>query len=86
MPNVLNAAVKAGVEGFLDTGNAEYRRRAYMDFATTLLVFIITFVILGFIGKFLWNGVIVDLFSFAKPARSVWQILGLMIFASLLLN
>ena len=86
MPNVLNAAVKAGVEGFLDTGNAEHRRRAYMDFASTLLVFIITFIILGFVGKFLWNGVVVDLVSFAKPARSIWQILGLMIFVSLLLN
>lgn len=84
MPNVLNAAVKAGVEGFLDTGNAEYRRRAYVDFTTMVLVFIITLVILGFVGKFLWNGVIVDLFSFAKPARSVWQILGLMIFVGLL--
>jgi hypothetical protein len=86
MPNVLNAAVKAGVEGFLDTGNAEHRRRAYMDFASTFLVFVITLIILGFVGKFLWNGVIVDLVSFAKPARSVWQILGLMIFVSLLAN
>jgi len=85
MPNVLNAAVKAGVEGFLDTGNAEHRRRAYVDFTTMILVFIITLVILGFVGKFLWNGVIVDLFSFAKPARSVWQILGLMIFVGLLI-
>jgi hypothetical protein len=86
MAPVINAAVKAGVEGFLDAGNAEHRRRAYVDFTTTLLVFILTLVILGFVGKFLWNGVIVDLFSFAKPARSVWQILGLMIFVSLLLN
>jgi hypothetical protein len=85
MTNVLNAAVKAGVEGFLDTGNAENRRRAYVDFTATVLVFIITFVILGFVGKFLWNGIIVDLFSFAKPARSVWQILGLMIFVYLIL-
>jgi hypothetical protein len=85
MPGVLNAAVKAGVEGFLDRGNAEHRRRAYVEFATMFLVFILTLVILGFVGKYLWNGVIVDLFSFAKPARSVWQILGLMVFAGLIL-
>jgi len=85
MPSVLNAAVKAGVEGFLDRGNAEHRRRAYVEFTTMLLVFILTLVILGFVGKFLWNGVIVDLFNFAKPARSVWQILGLMVFAGLIL-
>jgi hypothetical protein len=83
MSGVLNAAVKAGVEGFLDSGNAEHRRRAYIDFTTMILVFILTLVILGFVGKFLWNGIIVDLFTFAKPARSVWQILGLMVFVSL---
>ena len=30
-----------------------------------------------------WNNIIVDLFSFAKPARTIWQILGLMIFWTL---
>ena len=79
----MNASVKAAVEGFLDSGSAEYRRRAYIDFTTYLIAFIVTLVILGFVGKFLWNGVVVDLFSFAKPARSVWQILGLMVFVSL---
>ena len=83
MANVLNAAVKAGVEGFMDNGNAERRRVAYVDFMTQFLVFILVLVVLGFIGKYLWNGVIVDLFSFAKPARSVWQILGLMVFVML---
>ena len=83
MTNVLNAAVKAGVEGFIDNGNAERRRVAYVDFMTQFLVFILVLVVLGFIGKYLWNGVVVDLFTFAKPARSVWQILGLMVFVML---
>lgn len=83
MTNVLNAAVKAGVEGFMDNGNAERRRVAYVDFMTQFLVFILILVVLGFIGKYLWNGVVVDLFTFAKPARSVWQILGLMVFVML---
>jgi hypothetical protein len=83
MSGVVNASVKAAVEGFLDNGSAEHRRRAYIDFTTYIIAFIVTLVILGFVGKLLWNGVIVDLFSFAKPARSVWQILGLMIFVSL---
>ena len=84
MTNVLNAAVKAGVEGFMDNGNAERRRVAYVDFMTQILVFVLVLVVLGFIGKYLWNGVVVDLFSVAKPARSVWQILGLMVFISLI--
>jgi len=69
----------------MDQGNAEHRRRAYMSFVSVTLTFIFAIVILSFVGKLLWNGVIVDLFSFAKPARSIWQILGLMIFVSLLM-
>lgn len=80
---VINGAARAAVEGFLDQGNAEHRRRAYVEFATMLLSFILALVILGFIGKYLWNGVIVDLFTFAKPAKSIWQIVGLMIFVML---
>jgi len=41
-------------------------------------------VILGFVGKLLWNEVVVELISVAKPARSVWHIIGLMIFTTLM--
>ena len=68
----------------MDSGNVTQRREAYADLATKLLAFIISLIILGFIGKFLWNGVIVDLLSIAKPAKSIWQIIGLMILISLL--
>ena len=84
MSGVLAASCKAAVEGFLDTGNVEQRRRAYVEFATVVLAFIVALVILGFIGKYLWNGVVCDLISFAKPAKSLWQIVGLMIFVSLI--
>jgi hypothetical protein len=36
------------------------------------------------VGKWLWNNVIIDLFTIAKPVRSIWQILGLMIFLALI--
>jgi len=85
MPSLIGGFARATAEGFMDQGNAEYRRRAYMDFVTVVLSYVFAIVVLSFIGKFLWNGVIVDLFSFAKPMRSIWQILGLMIFISLLL-
>jgi len=83
MSGVLGAVAKAGVEGFLDVGNADQRRATYADFLSVLIAYLIAIVILAFIGKFLWNGVIVDLFSFAKPVRSIWQILGLVIFLAL---
>jgi hypothetical protein len=80
---MLGAACHAVVEGFV-TGSADARRDAYVNFAATILSFVISFVIIGFVGKFLWNGVIVDLFSFAKPAKSFWQLIGLMLFVCLL--
>lgn len=80
---VLKAASTALVESFVSKGNAENRREAYMDFVATIFTFIIAIVILGFVGKYLWNAVVVDLFSFAKPVRSVWQILGLVLFLAL---
>ena len=83
---MLGSVCKAAVEGFMDVGSAERRRETYVDFVAALLAFILALIILSFVGKLLWNGIVVDLFSFAKPARSIWQILGLMVFVSLMLG
>ena len=80
---VVNTATKAAVEGFVGLQSSEKRRDAYVEFVSIILAFFLAIVILGFIGKWLWNEVVVDLFSFAKPARSFWQIIGLMLFVSL---
>ena len=82
---LVNVATKAGVEAFVGTENSQSRRDAYVNFIAFLLAFIISLIILGFIGKFLWNEVVVDLFSFAKPARSFWQIIGLLYFVSIIM-
>jgi hypothetical protein len=81
---MLGGACNAAVQGFV-SGSAEVKRDAYVNFAAMLLAYILSIVILGFFGKLLWNNVIVDLFSFAKPAKSFWQLVGLMVFVSLLL-
>ena len=83
MSGIVGSTCKAAVEGFLDVGSADKRRETYANFLAALLAFVVALVILAFVGKLLWNGVITDLFTFAKPARSIWQILGLMIFVSL---
>jgi hypothetical protein len=84
MPALLNDFVRSGLEGFVNPEDSAGRRNAYVGFAASLISFVIALIILAFIGKLLWNGVIVDLFSFAKPARTYWQILGLFVFTSLL--
>ena len=81
--SLVGAAAKATVEGFVGVNSSEKRRDAYVEFLAAFIGFMIALVILGFAGKYLWNSVIVDLFTFAKPVRSFWQIIGLMIFVSL---
>ncbi len=80
----VTCASKAAIEGFVGLNSSEKRRDAYVDFVAVVVAFFIAIVILGFIGKWLWNEVVVDLFSFATPARSFWQIVGLMLFVSLI--
>ena len=80
--SAIQSACRAAVEGFSDN-NQNAKREIYADSIATLLAFVAAFVILAFVGKLLWNNVVVDLFSFAKPAKSFWQIIGLMLFINL---
>jgi len=50
--------------------------------AFILLIIYVLFILI--IGKFLWNVVLCKLISIAKPADSIWQILGLAILLNLL--
>jgi len=77
------AGARAAVEGMSDSG-ADSKRDVYMNSLSVILAFVFALVILAFIGQLLWNNVIVDLFSFAKPAKSFFHVLGLMIFVNLL--
>jgi hypothetical protein len=81
----LSALTKAAVEGFTGNTESKERRNAYVDFLAYLLAFLLSMIILGFVGKLLWNDVVVELFTCVKPARSVWHIIGFYIFISLLL-
>ncbi len=79
----ITSACRAAVEGFSDS-NPAYKREVYAESVAALLAFVVALVIIAFVGKLLWNGVVTELFSFAKPARSIWQIIGLMVFWSLI--
>ncbi len=81
---VLQSACRAAIEGFTNGESGDKKRDAYVEFLSFLLAFIIALVILGFVGKLLWNGVVVELLTIAKPAKSFWQIIGLMITIALL--
>ena len=81
--SAITSACRAAVEGFADT-SPNVKREVYADTVATLLAFVLAFFIVAFVGKLLWNNIIVELFSFAKPAKSFWQVIGLMIFVALI--
>ena len=79
-------AVQGLVQGFANPDNSKEKKEGYISFVTFLLTFIISLLILSLIGQFLWNSSIVELFTFARPAKSVWHILGLFLFSTLILS
>lgn len=83
---VINNMMRAAVEGYTNPGGAEAYKPppAYADALAALLAFLIAIVIVSFVGMWLWNYSVVPLFEFARPAKSIFQILGLMIFLSLI--
>jgi hypothetical protein len=83
--SLVSSAARAAVEGFTSGSQDPVKRKdIYTDLLAVLFAFVVSLVILGFVGQLLWNNVVMDLFTIAKPARSVWQIIGLMIFLSLI--
>ena len=50
----------------------------------SFIALLLAIVIILFIGKILWNDVLISLIPGIKPAKNIWQILGLYILISLL--
>ena len=85
MANIVNATLRAAVEGYTNPGGTEAYKSppAYAEAIAAILAFAISIIIVSLIGLWLWNFSVVPLFEFARPAKSVFQILGLMLFVSL---
>jgi len=77
--------MRALVEGFTNPSGASSHRQdpIYAEAIAVILTFFISAIIVSFIGLWLWNFSVVPLFEFARPAKSVFHILGLMIFLAL---
>jgi hypothetical protein len=85
MSSIVNAATRALVEGFTNPSGAESHRQdpIYAEAIAVILTFFISALIVSFVGLWLWNFSVVPLFEFARPAKSVFHILGLMVFLAL---
>jgi len=86
MATIVNAALRAAVEGYTNPGGTEAYKppSAYAEAIAAILAFAFSVIIISLVGLWLWNFSVVPLFEFARPAKSVFQILGLMIFVSLI--
>jgi hypothetical protein len=86
MANIVNATLRAAVEGYTNPGGAEAYKPppAYAEAIAAILAFALSIIIVSLVGLWLWNYSVVPLFEFARPAKSIFQILGLMIFVSLI--
>jgi hypothetical protein len=80
---MLKDLCRAGVEGMTDVSGSNARRDLYRELVASILALILSIVIVAFIGKWLWNTTVAELFTFVRPVRSIWQLVGLMIFISL---
>lgn len=88
IPTVINsivhhAASKAN-EGFTYVASEEESTGTVM-FAS-IIAFIIVLLIVAFVGMYLWNECLAGskgLLTFARPATSAWQIVGLYVFVAL---
>jgi hypothetical protein len=72
------------VDAVADVSGSNSRRELYKGLVASILSLILSIVIVAFIGKWLWNTTVAELFTFVRPVRSAWQIIGLMIFVSLM--
>jgi hypothetical protein len=82
---MLKELCRAGVEGMTDmSGSTAGRREIYKELAAQIIALVVAITIIAFVGKWLWNNSVAELFTFARPVRSVWQIIALMLFLSLM--
>jgi len=86
MAHIVNATLRALVEGYTNPGGTEAYKPApaYAEAIAAILAFLISIIIVALIGLWLWNFSVVPLFEFARPAKSIFQILGLMLFVSII--
>jgi hypothetical protein len=80
---MLRDLCRAGVEGMTDmSGAGQYQM--YKELVASILALVLSIAIVAFVGKFLWNTTVAELFTVVRPVRSAWQIIGLLLLMALL--
>ena len=79
---MLRDLCRAGID-CVSTPDGPEKRMGYREVIVSILAFILAIFIIAFIGKHIWNSVMPQLFTFARPVHSYWEIIGLLILVSL---
>jgi hypothetical protein len=79
---MLRDLCRAGVD-CVSTNDSVEKRMGYKEIVVSLLAFIVAMFLIAFIGKWVWNATMPQLFTFARPVNSCWEIIGLLILVSL---
>ena len=79
---MLRDLCRAGVD-CVSTNDGVEKRMGYKEIVISLLTFIVAMFIISLIGKMVWNVTMPQLFTFARPVHSCWEIIGLLILVSL---
>ena len=87
MNNNTNTAFEVFQNGGVSSKAHQNQRLTEMTKKNPMLViasFILIELVVLLLGKYLWNKVVVNIVTFAKPIRSIWHVLGLSILIKLL--
>jgi len=91
MSGFISSAINNAVTPYFTTetfesqkGAAESQSESNKAALVAFLTLLVVLFLLLFVGKFLWNDVLVVVMPFIKPVKSVWQILGLALLISLM--
>jgi len=79
---MLKDLCRAGIDCVGDASGPD-KRLGYKDVVASILSLLLAIFIISLIGKYVWNETMPQLFTFARPVQSCWQIIGLLILLSL---
>jgi hypothetical protein len=79
---MLKDLCRAGID-CVSTVPGPEQKMGYKDLVASILAFILAIFIIAFIGKYIWNMVMPQLFTVVRPVQDCWQIIGLLILVSI---
>ena len=83
--NLLESSLNHSKENFQLAGQSHNYLTGKNPFLIIISLLLAEILVL-FLGKWLWNNVVIHLVSSLKPAKSIWEILGLSILIKLIIN